>query len=128
MDKLELRERATFHVVDYVIFGLTVAISSGVGIYFAVAGGRQKTTSEYLVGNRKMKIGPVALSLIVSFESSVLMLGFPAEMYGYGTQFWMWHIGLAFSILFIAQVFVPLIHPLGVTSAYEVRSINRSIF
>ncbi|XP_064609647.1 sodium-dependent multivitamin transporter-like [Liolophura sinensis] len=113
------RERASFTPVDYIIFGLTVAISSGVGIYFAISGGRQKTTAEYLVGNRNLHVVPVALSLIVSFESSILMLGYPAEIYAHGTQFWMLHVGLPLTFLCIAQVVVPVIHPLGITSAYQ---------
>lgn len=125
METLAFRERASFHVADYVIFGLTVAISSVVGIYFAVAGGRQKTTSEYLVGNRKLHVLPVALSLIVSFESSIFMLGFPAEVYGHGTQFWMVHVGLLFTFLCVAQVIVPLVYPLGITSVYQVRRYLR---
>ena len=68
------------NIVDYIIFVLTIAISIGIGIFHAVCGGKQRTTSEYFVGNRKMSILPVALSLMVSFESSITMLGTPAEV------------------------------------------------
>ena len=40
-----------FHIVDYVIFALTMIVSLGIGIYFAI-GGRNKTNEEYLMGNR----------------------------------------------------------------------------
>ncbi|WAR28029.1 SC5A8-like protein [Mya arenaria] len=68
-----------FHIADYVIFGATIAISLGIGLYYALSGGKQRTTSEYFVGNRQMTIIPVAISLMVSFESSIMMLGTPAE-------------------------------------------------
>ena len=69
-----------FHLADYAVFGTTIAISLGIGVYYALSGGKQRTTSEYFVGNRKMAILPVAISLMVSFESSIMMLGTPAEV------------------------------------------------
>ena len=69
-----------FHIADYSIFAVTIAVSLGIGLYYALSGGRQRTTSEYLVGNRRMMIIPVAISLMVSFESSIMMLGTPAEV------------------------------------------------
>jgi Na+/proline symporter len=45
-----------FHLADYVVFALTVVISIGIGIYYAFAGDKQRTTSEYLVGGRAMKV------------------------------------------------------------------------
>nr|KAG5692604.1 hypothetical protein BaRGS_030032 [Batillaria attramentaria] len=39
----------TFHIADYAVFGLTILISIGIGIYYALSGGRQRTTSEYLL-------------------------------------------------------------------------------
>ena len=69
-----------FHLADYAVFGTTIVISLGIGVYYALSGGKQRTTSEYFVGNRKMAILPVAISLMVSFESSIMMLGTPAEV------------------------------------------------
>lgn len=115
-----MAQEFSFHPADYALFAITIALSLGIGIYHAFAGGRQKTTSEYLVGNRKMKVLPVAISLMVSFESSIMMLGIPAEMYVFGIQ-WFWSmIGLFLSNLIAIKVMVPLIHPLRITSAYEV--------
>jgi hypothetical protein len=52
----------TFHSVDYVLFGLMLLISAVIGIYHGCTGGRQNTTSEYLLGNRSMTF-PIAISL-----------------------------------------------------------------
>ena len=78
---------AGFHWADFVVFIATLAISLGIGIYFACAGGGQKSTGEYLMGSRSLKIVPVALSLLVSFVSASGILGSPAEMYAHGTQY-----------------------------------------
>ncbi|KAK7477614.1 hypothetical protein BaRGS_00031162 [Batillaria attramentaria] len=109
----------TFHIADYAVFGLTILISIGIGIYYALSGGRQRTTSEYLVGGRTMQFIPVAISLMVSFESSIMMLGLPAEAYVYGIQWWWSCVGFLVAQLLSIIMLVPLIHPLQITSAYE---------
>ncbi|KAK3096003.1 hypothetical protein FSP39_021869 [Pinctada imbricata] len=109
-----------FHIADYVIFVFTIVISLGIGVFYALSGGRQRTTSEFLVGNRKMSVLPVAISLMVSFESSIMILGTPAEIYTYGIQS-IWAIfGFLIADLASVKIMVPLIYPLKITSAYEV--------
>ena len=110
-----------FHIADYVVFVITIVISLGIGIFYALSGGRQRTTSEFLVGNRKMTVLPVAISLMVSFESSIMMLGFPAEVYTFGIQYIMGTFGWFVANLAAVKIMVPLIHPLKITSAYEVQ-------
>ena len=112
-------EHPGFVLADFIIFGIAIAISIGIGLYYAFSGGRQKTTSEYLVGNRKMSILPVALSLMVSFESSIMMLGFPAEVYVYGIMFWLSNAGYMIALLIGTRLVVPLVHPLRIKSVFE---------
>ncbi|XP_033759654.1 sodium-dependent multivitamin transporter-like [Pecten maximus] len=106
-------------LADFIVFAAALLISLGIGVYYALSGGRQKTTKEYLLGNRKMNIMPVGLSLMVSFESSIMMLGFPAEIYTYGIMFWWFTVGFMLAQLIAIRIVVPLIHPLRVTSVYE---------
>ncbi|XP_033759517.1 sodium-coupled monocarboxylate transporter 2-like [Pecten maximus] len=117
-------------LVDYITFGSTILISISIGVYFALAGGKQKTTNEYLLGNRHMKALPVALSLMVTFESSITMLGFPAEVYVHGIMYWWSLTSFLFANLIGVLIWVPLIHPLKVTSVYqylELRYKSRSM-
>ena len=109
-----------FHIADYILFGATMAISIGIGIYFALSGGRQRSTSEYLVAGRSLGFLPVAISLMVSFESSIMMLGMPAEAYVYGYQYWIGSFGFFVAQMLANFIMVPLLHPLKITSAYEV--------
>ncbi|XP_071165366.1 sodium-coupled monocarboxylate transporter 1-like [Mytilus edulis] len=109
----------SFYLADYIIFAITIVLSVGIGLYHAFAGGKQKTTSEFHLGNRKMAIIPVAISLLVSFESSIMMLGVPAETYVFGIQNIMGNFGWFVANLLAIKIMVPLIHPLKITSAYE---------
>ena len=65
---------------------------------------------------------PVSLSLLMSFMSSIMILGATAEMFLRGTQWFMIAIGFAISTVLAALVCVPLLHPLKLTSANEVRN------
>lgn len=121
---MESQQALNFHFADYIVFSITIVVSIGIGVYYAFSGGKQRTLSEYLVGNRQMSVLPVAISLMVSFESAVMMLGIPAEIYMYGFR-WIWgEVGFVIADLLSIKLIVPLIHPLKITSVYEVSYIN----
>ena len=89
------------------------------GLYHS---GRQRSTSEYLMGNRDIQVVPAALSLTVSFISSILILGEPAEMYTFGGQLMISKLGWVLGAVLSTVIFVPVLHPLKLTSVNEVCS------
>jgi len=108
-----------FHEVDYSIFTAVLATSIAIGLYHAFSGGKQRTTNEYLMANRQMKTLPVALSILVSFVSGILVLGTPAEMYTRGTQLMMRIIGYCIACFLSSRFLVPLFFTIRVTSSFE---------
>ncbi|ESN96361.1 hypothetical protein HELRODRAFT_68342 [Helobdella robusta] len=108
-----------FHAIDYAIFALMLIFSLIIGLYHAFSGGKQKTPKEYLVGNRSMSTLPVALSMLVSFLSGIVVLGTPAEMYTKGTQLFMRTIGYTLACIISSLFIVPLFFNLKVTSSFE---------
>jgi Na+/proline symporter len=52
-----------FNWAEYLVFGGMLLVSVLIGIYFGCVKG-QHTVSEYLLGSRKMRLFPVAMSLI----------------------------------------------------------------
>ena len=48
----------------------------------------ENQTMEYLTANKSMSAFPIALSILATFFSSSSLLGFPAEVYQYGIQYW----------------------------------------
>ena len=79
----------TLSIPDYIVLVVVLAISAGIGIYYGCTGSKQSTTAEFLMANRQMGTAPVALSLLASFLSAITLLGTPAEIYVYGTQYWL---------------------------------------
>ena len=115
---MELR----FHVVDYIIMGTVLIVSLGIGVFFGVIR-KQRTPEEYLLGNRHMQLLPVAVSLIVTFQSAISVIGVPAELYLYHTMSLYGFLGLILSYFVQSFMVVPLVYPLRLSSAYEVRSV-----
>lgn len=116
-----------FSVWDYVVFAAMLLVSAVIGIYYAFAGGGQKTSKDFLMGGRSMSAVPVALSLTASFMSAVTVLGTPAEIYRYGAIFCIFAITYTLVVLCSAEIFLPVFYRLGITSTYEVRLSRRSL-
>jgi solute carrier family 5 (sodium-coupled monocarboxylate transporter), member 8/12 len=77
-----------FTVFDYGLFGLMLALSAAIGIYFGwFAKRKQNNTTEYLLGGKKMKFFPIAASLIASHINGFTMLAVPAEVYAHGSEY-----------------------------------------
>ncbi|XP_069829284.1 sodium-coupled monocarboxylate transporter 1 isoform X2 [Dendropsophus ebraccatus] len=109
----------SFTVWDYVVFALMLLISAVIGIYYAFAGGGQKTSKEFLMGGRSMTAVPVALSLTASFMSAVTVLGTPAEVYRYGAMFSIFAITYTLVVVISSEIYLPVFYRLGITSTYE---------
>ncbi|XP_075451469.1 sodium-dependent multivitamin transporter isoform X2 [Ascaphus truei] len=108
-----------FSTVDYIIFALLLVLSSAIGLYYALSGGKQRTTQEFLLANRSMGFFPVALSLLATFQSAVAILGVPAEIYRFGTEYWFLGCSYIIGLLIPAHIFIPIFYRLRLTSTYE---------
>ncbi|KAM3919273.1 sodium-coupled monocarboxylate transporter 2 [Leptodactylus fuscus] len=112
-------EFSGFVVWDYVVFAALLAISAGIGVFFAIKERKKKTSSEFLVGGRQMTCGPVALSLTASFMSAITVLGTPSEVVRFGAYYLFFYISYTFVIVFSAELFIPVFYRSGITSTYE---------
>ncbi|KAM9703444.1 solute carrier family 5 member 6a isoform 1-T2 [Menidia menidia] len=108
-----------FTTVDYVIFAVLLVASAGIGLFYALSGGRQRTTQEFLMADRSMSCLPVSLSLLATFQSAVAILGAPSEVYTFGTQYWFLGCSYFLGLLIPAHVFIPIFYRLRLSSAYE---------
>ena len=113
-----------FHAADIAVFLISLSVSIGIGVYHAFTGGKQRTTKEYLMADRRLRTLPAALSMLVSFVSAILVLGTPAEMYTRGTQLLLRTIGFCIACIVSNLLFVPLFYSLQVNSSFEVSARN----
>ena len=78
---------ATFSPADYCVLAATLLVSAGIGLYYRLSGGQQRTSREYLLANASMSALPVSFSLMASFMSAITLLGVSQEVYNYGVIF-----------------------------------------
>lgn len=117
-----------FSVWDYVVFAASLLLSLAIGLRYAFTGGKQMTTDEFLMANRKMGYGPVALSLMVTFISAVSVLGVPAEIFVHGTDYCYLTISYFLCFPVVAHIFIPVFYKLKITSVYEYLELRFSKF
>ena len=117
-------ENITFQMQDYIVLGVILLCSVSIGVFYALKGGRQRSTEEYLLGNRKMNPIPVAMSLAVSFISAVTFLGTPSEAYANGVMIWLMGFAITFATVIAGLFFMPVFHRLKLTSANEVSTLS----
>lgn len=113
------RVSRSFHYIDYIVFGLFLLVSMSVGVYFSVSGGKQRTTNEYIMGNRQMRTLPTAVSLGMSFMSAITIIGQPAEMFINGFMFAFTAVSGSLGFLCSSFLLIKLLHPLQLVSPNE---------
>jgi len=109
----------SFGIVDYIVFLGTLVISMLIGCYYAFFK-TQKTNEELLSGNRNIGIIPCCMSLVATYMSAILVLGYSGEIYNTGTLILECIVGTLIFLPLGGCLFLPTLYPLKLTSAYEV--------
>ncbi|XP_012924101.1 sodium/iodide cotransporter isoform X14 [Heterocephalus glaber] len=110
---------AAFGAWDYGVFALMLLVSTGIGLWVALARGGQRSPDDFFTGGRRLGALPVGLSLAASFMSAVQVLGVPAEAARYGLKFLWMCLGQVLCSAFTAALFLPVFYRLGLTSTYQ---------
>ncbi|GFO44797.1 sodium-coupled monocarboxylate transporter [Plakobranchus ocellatus] len=116
---MDFNEDVTLISWDYMVLALILLVPVLVSIWYAIKDKNKNTRVEYLLGGRKMNLIPVAMSLFVTFQSAVSLIGCPGEIYTFGTSYLLIYIGISLSYMINAWAVVPLLYPLEVTSIYQ---------
>ncbi|XP_046573233.1 sodium-coupled monocarboxylate transporter 1-like [Haliotis rubra] len=116
---IQTGEAKTLGVSDFLVCGASLAFTLGIGLAFAIKSRKSQDPSEFLVAGRSMGVLPVTLSLVVTFISALTLLGLPTETYIHSTMFWWLALAMLVAVAGSAHIFNPVLHNLGITSAYE---------
>jgi sodium-coupled monocarboxylate transporter 8/12 len=109
----------SFSWYDYILFCTMLGLSAMIGIYFGCFGTKQNSANEYLMGNKKMKVFPISVSLVASHISGLTLLAVPADVYRFGAAYWLFVPAVVPVVLFTIYIYLPVFYKLQVTSTYE---------
>jgi SSS family transporter len=137
----------TLNTVDYIIFSLMLVVSLLIGLHHAlskyykkvfnclnrksakfnlskddnieITGNKHSKIGDYLIANGSMSVFPIALSLLATFYSSTALLGNPAEIYVYGTEYTICILGMMVTPIIGAFTTGPMFARLKVKSVFE---------
>jgi len=124
---------------EYAVLGTVLFCSTAIGVYYGFFTGGQKSTSEYLLAGRNMSSIPLSLSLVCRFVpqliltinlcfsmvSAITLLGYPVEIFLYGTQYMVVVFAFIPLILSLCYLYIPVYFQFGVCSAYEVNLLKK---
>ncbi|RZC35085.1 sodium-coupled monocarboxylate transporter 1-like [Asbolus verrucosus] len=111
--------KVSFSWYDYVLFCLMLSLSVLIRVYFGCFGSKQSTADEYLMGNRKMKVFPISVSLVASHISGITLLAVPADIYRFGATYWLFAPSAIIVTAATLYVYLPVFYKLQITSTYE---------
>ncbi|XP_066905537.1 uncharacterized protein [Halyomorpha halys] len=119
-----------FSWIEHTVFFTMIIASLAIGVYYGCKPKKkEQTVDDYMLGGRKMPIIPVAMSLVVSFVSGITLIGFPAEMYFYGTQLYAVNFSILIGFILLNVFYLPVFYNLKFNSLYEYleRRFHRSV-
>lgn len=112
----------TFQSTDYIVFAFMLSISAAIGVYFGFFDKSADTTDEYLMGGKRMKTFPIAISLVASQLSAISIMTIPAEMYAFGINWFFNVVCMVVVIPLLNYVIIPVFYNNNLTNCYEVGS------
>ncbi|XP_050447138.1 sodium-coupled monocarboxylate transporter 1-like [Cataglyphis hispanica] len=118
LNQIEKLHYFVFGWIDYVLFSLLLLVSVLIGVYFAFFS-KQDSTTEYLLGGKRMGSFPIAMSIIASHISGITLLGIPAEIFHHGTQYAACVITSTLTAVITSYIFLPVFYKLQLNSTFE---------
>jgi SSS family transporter len=105
-----------FSALDYTIFGAYLVATAAVGL---MAGGKNKTLSNYFLADRGVNKYVVAMTVLASLFSGISYLATPAEMYANGIGFSLVLLSFFVATPFTAVFLMPYFYNARYFTAYH---------
>ncbi|CAL1295753.1 unnamed protein product [Larinioides sclopetarius] len=111
--------RPNLGIMDYVVIGASLLISTAIGIKFQISDRRKSSPTEYLLAGKNMSIFPVVMSITVTMISAIIIIGHTGETFRYGIQIIVVCFGFPIGTVLAAYIFLPVYFNCNVSTTYE---------
>jgi len=109
-------EPASLRPLDLIVIFIYAAAMVWMGLYFSR---RNKSTSDYFLGGRRLPAWVIGLSMLGTSISSVTFLAFPAAAFALDWRQVVPNLMLPFVAVFAIWFFIPFFRRGNLTSAFE---------
>ncbi|XP_070395527.1 sodium-coupled monocarboxylate transporter 2-like [Dermacentor albipictus] len=110
---------SSFAALDYVVLTGLLALSAGIGAFFAWRDRRGQSNRQFLTANKQLGWLPVSASMVASVVSAIAILGLPSQVFVRGSTLWMYAVSSTLAILMAAFVFLPMYYNMDISSINE---------
>jgi Na+/proline symporter len=101
---------------DWIVLGVTLLCITLYGVW---RGRGSRSVQSFLLADRSLGWGTVALSIMATQASAITFTSTPGQAYADGMRFLQFYFGLPLAMVILCITAVPRFHRLGVYSAYE---------
>src|SRR5690606_6688987 len=101
--------------LDYAVIAIYFV---GVAVFGIVAGGRQKSTADYFLGNRDLPWWAVCFSVVATETSTLTVIGTPAITFAGSMTFFQLTLGYLVGRIVVSLVFLPRYFRGNLATAY----------
>lgn len=111
-----------FHWSDYLVFVLSLVLSGLVGVVQGILDqirSRKAPKKDSGVAEKNISVWPASLSVMASCLAAPFVLGIPAEVYFYGTDFVALALGYLIGVPLVSHLLFARLYNMEVTSVYE---------
>lgn len=112
--------------IDYLAIVIYFALITGIGVFFS---GRQESSAEFSLGNRKVKWWAAGISMFATGASAISFMAIPALAFATNLV-WLFPLAAMIPAYFVtAHLIYPLLRRMEITSTYEYleRRFNRTL-
>jgi SSS family transporter len=101
---------------DWIVLGFALLAMTAYGIW---RGRGSRSVESFLLADRSLGWGTVALSIMATQASAITFTSTPGQAFADGMRFLQFYFGLPLAMVILSITAVPKFHRLGVYSAYE---------
>ncbi len=110
---------ASFHFLDYLIFGLYAFIILGVGLWVSRNKGQEKTAEDYFLASKSLPWWAIGASLIAANISAEQFIGMSGSGFAIGLAIASYEWMAAFTLIIVGKYFLPIFIKQGIYTIPE---------
>lgn len=113
---IEITDKASFGLVNYIVILLYLTGMLGIGFYFSR---KENSTEQFFRGGAKIPWWAAGISIFATALSAITFISIPAKAYGADWSMFMFNMTILMVVPIVIHFYLPFFRKLNVASAYQ---------